>query len=68
VVAGVDLRLSGRMMFPPASLTSPPSSPQGFPVDFGSLSIDLLIHHESIIADLQNYVNTLSKMILHIQG
>lgn len=32
------------------------------------LSIDLLIHHKSIIADLQNYVNTLSKMILHIQA
>lgn len=31
-------------------------------------SIDLLIHHESIIADLQNYVNNPSKMILHIQA
>lgn len=32
------------------------------------LSIDLLIHHTSIITDHQNYVNTLSKMILHIQS
>lgn len=33
-----------------------------------ALSIDLLIHHTPIIAHNQNYVNTLSKMILHIQG
>lgn len=33
-----------------------------------SLSIDLLIHHTLIINDHQNYVNTLSKMILHIEA
>jgi len=31
-------------------------------------SIDLLIHHTPIITHHQNYVNTLSKMILHIQA